>query len=53
MNADSYCNVSRFLPKVDWTKEQTVESILKEYNYTEKEIEEILKDLNNYKGQDN
>ena len=53
MNADSYCNVSRFLPKVDWTKEQTVESILNEYNYTEKEIEEILKDLNNYKGQDN
>ena len=23
MNADSYCNVSRFLPKVDWTKGQT------------------------------
>lgn len=50
MNIDSYCSTSRFLPKVDWTRPWTVEEILKEYGYTQKEIEEVINDLVNYKG---
>ena len=50
MNADSYCHVKRFLPKVDWTRPWTVEEILKEYGYTQKEIEEVINDLTNFKG---
>ena len=36
-------------PKVDWTRPQTVESILKDYNYTPDEIKEVMEDLKNYK----
>lgn len=38
------------LPKVDWTRPQTVESILKDYGYTPSEIEEVVADLANFKG---
>ena len=41
-----YWNV---FPKVDWTKPQTVESILKDYNYTPDEIKEVMDGLKNYK----
>ena len=37
-------------PKVDWTRPQTVESILKDYGYTPSEIEEVVADLANFKG---
>jgi hypothetical protein len=40
----------KVFPKVDWTRSWTVEEILKEYGYTQKEIEEVLNDLVNYKG---
>lgn len=52
LNADSYCHVKRFLPKVDWTRSWTVEEILKEYGYTEDEIKAVMEDLNNFKGMD-
>lgn len=37
-------------PKVDWTRSWTVEEILKEYNYTDEEIKEVMEDLKNFKG---
>ena len=48
MNSDfaQYWNV---FPKVDWTHPWTVEEILRDYNYTEDEIEKVMADLNNYK----
>jgi hypothetical protein len=50
MNADSYCQVNKFIPKVDWTRSWTVEEILKDYGYTQKEIDEVIADLDNFKG---
>lgn len=41
---------SYWFPKVDWTRSWTVEEILKEYNYTDEEIKEVMEDLNNFKG---
>ena len=52
MNADSYCHVKKFLPKVDWTRSWTVEEILKDYGYTDEEIAEVVADLDNFKGMD-
>ena len=52
MNADSYCHVKKFLPKVDWTRSWTVEEILKDYGYTEDEIKAVMADLDNFKGMD-
>ena len=49
VNVDSYIMPSKFLPKVDWTKEWTVEEILSDYNYTEEEIKEVINDLNNFR----
>ena len=50
MNVDSYCTTARFLPKVDWTRSWTVEEILADYGYTQKEIDEVMADLDNFKG---
>lgn len=50
MNADGRVSLKKFLPKVDWTRSWTVEEILKEYNYTDEEIKEVMEDLNNFKG---
>ncbi len=36
-------------PKVDWTRPWTVEEILAEYGYTQKEIDEVMTDLVNFK----
>ena len=49
MNSDfaQYWNV---FPKVDWTHPWTVEEILREYDYTDSEIEEVMEGLKNYKG---
>ena len=41
-----------WFPKVDWTRSWTVEEILKDYNYTEDEIKEVMEDLKNFKGMD-
>ena len=41
-----------WFPKVDWAREWTVEEILADYGYTEKEIKEVMCDLANFKGMD-
>ena len=48
MQADSvqYWNV---FPKVDWTRSWTVQEILKEYNYTDEEIAQVMEELKKYK----
>ena len=50
MNVDSYVMMTKFMPKVDWTREWTVEEILVDYGYTAKEIQEVMDDLINFKG---
>jgi group I intron endonuclease len=50
MNVDSYCDPAKFLPKVNWTHSWTVEEILADYGYTQKEIDEVMADLDNFKG---
>ena len=52
INVDCYVVPAIYLPKVDWTHEWTVEEILKDYGYTELEIENIMEDLNNFRGMD-
>lgn len=49
MNADSYCSVSYFLPKVDWTRKWTTTEILLNYGYTQDKIDAILADLARFK----
>jgi group I intron endonuclease len=50
VNIDGTINCGKVFPKVDWTRSWTVEEILKEYGYTQKEIEEVINDLVNFKG---
>ena len=50
LNCDSGIDLKKVLPKVDWTKEWTVEEILKDYGYTDSEIKEVMDDLVNFKG---
>jgi hypothetical protein len=50
VNVDSFIALNKVFPKVDWTRPQTVESILKDYGYTPSEIEEVVADLANFKG---
>jgi hypothetical protein len=50
LNTDSTLPLERFFPKVDWTRSWTVEEILKDYGYTQKEIDEVMADLINFKG---
>lgn len=53
MNCDSgIVKLSKFMPKVDWTREWTVEEILADYGYSEKEIKEVMDDLDNFKYMD-
>ena len=52
MNIDGTTSLGKCLPKVDWTKSWTVEEILKDYGYTDIEIENIMADLDNFKGMD-
>lgn len=49
LNVDSFIQLNKFMPKVNWEKPQTVESILKDYGYTEDEIKEVINDLVNFK----
>ena len=51
LNCDGTVHSEAF-PKVDWTREWTVEEILADYGYTEKEIKEVMDDLVNFKGMD-
>lgn len=50
LNVDSSISLSKFMPKVDWTRSWTVEEILIDYGYTEDEVKEVIDDLINYKG---
>jgi hypothetical protein len=50
LNTDSTLPLERFFPKVDWTRSWTVEEILADYGYTQKEIDEVMADLDNFKG---
>jgi hypothetical protein len=50
LNTDSTLALSKWFPKVDWTRSWTVEEILKDYGYTQKEIDEVIADLDNFKG---
>ena len=52
VNVDSMIALGKVLPKVDWTRSWTVEEILKDYGYTDLEIENIMADLDNFKGMD-
>lgn len=52
MNVDSAFPANLAFPKVDWTREWTVEGILKNYKYSEAEIKEVMDDLVNFKGMD-
>ena len=52
MNIDGTINAGKVFPKVDWTHSWTVEEILKDYGYTDIEIENIMEDLNNFRGMD-
>ena len=52
VNCDASTPFFKLLPKVDWTRRWTVEEILADYGYTELEIENIMEDLDNFKGMD-
>lgn len=52
-SADSTITLNKIMPKVDWTKPQTVQSILKDYGYTKPEIDEVMDELENFRGMDN
>ena len=53
MNVDSMMATKVFLPKVDWTRSWTVEEILADYGYTQKEIDDVIADLVNFKSMEN
>jgi hypothetical protein len=50
MNVDGRQTIKNVMPKVDWARSWTVEEILRDYGYTEKEILEVMADLENFKG---
>lgn len=43
-NSD-YIHPEKVFPKVDWTREWTVEEILKDYGYTDEEVQAVMDDL--------
>ena len=50
VNADKMKVLYKVFPKVDWTRTWTVEEILVDYGYSQKEIDEVMADLPNFKG---
>lgn len=50
LNTDSTLPLVRFFPRVDWTRSWTVEEILADYGYNQKEIDEVMADLPNFKS---
>lgn len=52
INTDGGIALTNIFPKVDWNHPWTVEEILRDYNYTEEEIIEVMNDLDNFKGMD-
>lgn len=49
VQADGRFVLGKIFPKVDWTRSWTVEEILKDYGYTDLEIQEVMNDLVNFK----
>ena len=49
LNADGWVGTEKYMPKVDWTRPWTVEEILRDYDYTEDEIRDVMEDLKNFK----
>lgn len=50
VNVDKMKVLHKVFPKVDWTRSWTVEEILADYGYTQKEIDEVKADPDNFKG---
>ena len=50
VNKDSYYSPENYLPKVDLTKNWTVDSLLLDYSYSTVEAKEVIDDLANFKG---
>ena len=50
INVDSYCMPNKYLPKIKLHAGITWEEILADYGYTQKEIDEVMADLANFKG---
>ena len=46
MNKDSYVSPKYYLPKVNWLYPWSLSEILREYNYTDDEVKEIVNSLN-------
>lgn len=42
LNKPTSCPFDFIIPRIDWTREWTDEEILKDYGYSNEEIEEIL-----------
>ena len=42
MNKSTQCTWSYIIPRVNWKRPWTDEEILKDYGYTDEEIEEVL-----------
>lgn len=49
---DSSEAYEKCFPRVDWSKPQTVLSILKAYDYADDEIDEVISELDNYEAGD-
>jgi hypothetical protein len=50
INVDSYCMPNKYLPKAKLHSGITWEEILADYGYSQKEIDEVMADLVNFKG---
>lgn len=50
VNVDSICPIEKIFPRVDWTKSWDLKTLLREYNYTDNEVQAIIKDLSNFKS---
>lgn len=50
LNVDGSVAFAKWMPKADWSKPQTVQSILKDYGYNKAEIDEVMSDLKNFRG---
>ena len=49
LQSDGYVNLGKVFPKVSWERKWTVEELLREYEYTEQEIQEVMSDLDRFK----
>ena len=50
LNVDGSVAFAKWMPKVSWERKWTVEELLREYEYTEQEIQAVTDDLKNFRG---